>query len=265
MLAIGATYLAAINTHGIVRNIVTCAAGRANKQHKKTKQQHLVTCNPAGGKCCGRRILGLGHPRTYSACRNASCYAYVVLHGDYCVKEEYMISRSIAFLLLIWMLGFAWFALLLPQPAPIAPSDGVVVLTGGAHRIDRGLEILESGKSKKLLISGVDRDVKPPEFEAQYPKSAKYFRCCIALGFQSVDTRSNALETAAWTKRNHIRSIRLVTHDWHMRRARFELDRALPDGIAVTNDAVSTQPSLGVLFKEYHKYALRAAASLLGL
>ena len=176
-----------------------------------------------------------------------------------------MISRSIAFLLLIWMLGFAWFALLLPQPASITPTDGVVVLTGGAHRIDRGLEILESGKSKKLLISGVDRDVKPPELEAQYPKSAKYFECCIALGFQSVDTRSNALETAAWAKRNNMRSIRLVTHDWHMRRARFELDRALPNGITVTNDAVSTQPSIGGLFKEYNKYWLRVVASLLGL
>jgi hypothetical protein len=33
MLAIGAAYLATINTNGIVRNIVTCAAGRANKQH----------------------------------------------------------------------------------------------------------------------------------------------------------------------------------------------------------------------------------------
>jgi uncharacterized SAM-binding protein YcdF (DUF218 family) len=176
-----------------------------------------------------------------------------------------MISRSIAFTLLAWILGFAWFALLLPQPAPISATDGVVVLTGGAHRIDRGLEILESGKSKKLLISGVDRDVKPPELEAQYPKSAKYFKCCIALGFQSVDTRSNALETAAWAKQNKMTSLRLVTHDWHMRRARFELDRALPDNIAVTNDAVSTQPSLGALFKEYNKYWLRAAASLLGL
>ena len=176
-----------------------------------------------------------------------------------------MIRRSIAFILLIWMLGFAWFALLLPQPAPIAPTDVVVVLTGGPNRIDRGLEILESGKSRKMLISGVDRDVKPRELAAQYPGSAKYFKCCIALGFQSVDTRSNALETAAWAKRNKVNSLRLVTHDWHMRRARFELDRALPDTIAVTSDAVSTQPSLGALFKEYNKYWLRAAASLLGL
>ena len=176
-----------------------------------------------------------------------------------------MIQRSITFILLIWMLGFAWFALLLPQPAPIAQTGAVIVLTGGANRIDRGLEILKSGKSKKMLISGVDRDVKPRELAAQYPGSAKYFKCCIALGFQSVDTRSNALETAAWAKRNKVTSLRLVTHDWHMRRARFELDRALPNNIAVTNDAVSTHASLSVLFKEYNKYWLRAVASLLGL
>ncbi len=176
-----------------------------------------------------------------------------------------MIRRFLAFILLIWMLGFAWFALLLPQPAPIAPSDVVVVLTGGPNRIDRGLEILQSGKSKKMLISGVDRDVRPRELAAQYPGSAQYFRCCIVLGFQSVDTRSNALETAAWAKMNKVTSLRLVTHDWHMRRARFELDRALPDGIVITSDAVSTQPSLGALFKEYNKYWLRAVASRLGI
>jgi uncharacterized SAM-binding protein YcdF (DUF218 family) len=85
------------------------------------------------------------------------------------------------------------------------------------------------------------------------------------LGFQSVDTRSNALETARWAKRNKVKTLRLVTHDWHMRRARFELDRALADDIIVTNDAVASQPSLNALFKEYNKYWLRAVASLLGI
>lgn len=176
-----------------------------------------------------------------------------------------MIRRILSFVLLAWVLGFAWFALLLPQPAAMASTDAVVVLTGGPNRIDRGLEILRAGKSKKMLISGVDRDVKPPELAAQYADSARYFKCCIDLGFASVDTRSNALETARWAAKHNVRSLRLVTHDWHMRRARFELDRALPSNIIVTNDAVSTQPSLRALFREYNKYWLRAVASLLGL
>lgn len=176
-----------------------------------------------------------------------------------------MIRRVFSFIILAWMLGFVWFALLLPQPAAIAQTDAVVVLTGGPNRIDRGLEILKAGKSRKMLISGVDRDVKPAELAAQYPGSDRYFTCCIDLGFQSVDTRSNALETARWATRNKVKSLRLVTHDWHMRRARFELDRALPSDITVTNDAVATQPSLNALFKEYNKYWLRAVASLAGI
>lgn len=176
-----------------------------------------------------------------------------------------MIRRFLSFILLAWVLGFAWFALLLPQPAPMAKADAVVVLTGGPNRIDRGLQILKSGKSRKMLISGVDRDVKPPELAAQYPSSTRYFDCCVDLGFASVDTRSNALETARWAARHKVKTLRLVTHDWHMRRARFELNRALPENIVVTNDAVSTQPSLEILFKEYNKYWLRAIASIIGI
>lgn len=176
-----------------------------------------------------------------------------------------MIRRLLSFVLLSWALGFAWFALLLPQPASLAKTDAVVVLTGGAQRIDRGLEILEGGKAKRMLISGVDRDVRPTELAKQYNRPVRLFDCCIDLGFQSVDTRSNALETARWAAKHKVKTLRLVTHDWHMRRARFELDRALPDNITVTNDAVSTKPSLAALFKEYNKYWLRAVASLIGI
>ncbi|MBK8376299.1 MAG: YdcF family protein [Sphingomonadales bacterium] len=175
-----------------------------------------------------------------------------------------MVKRFLAFAILLWVLGFAWFAVLLPQPADLTRTDGVVVLTGGANRIDRALEILEKGKARRMLISGVDLDVKPPELAAEYDRPQKLFDCCIDLGFRSVDTRSNALETARWAARNKVKTLRLVTHDWHMRRARLELDQVLPDSIIVTNDAVRTQPSLWVLFLEYNKYWLRGLAALLG-
>jgi uncharacterized SAM-binding protein YcdF (DUF218 family) len=176
-----------------------------------------------------------------------------------------MIKRLFALVLLIWMLGFAWFALFLPQPAPIAKTDAVVVLTGGANRIDRGLEILEAKKARRLLISGVDLDVKPAELAAEYDRPVKLFECCIDLGFRAVDTRSNALETARWAARNKVKTLRLVTHDWHMRRALLELRIALPDGIKVTADAVHSEPSFTVLFREYHKYWLRGIAALVGI
>jgi uncharacterized SAM-binding protein YcdF (DUF218 family) len=176
-----------------------------------------------------------------------------------------MIKRIIALLLLAWVLGFAWFALFLPQPAAMDKTDGVVVLTGGAGRIDRGLEVLEKGNARRMLISGVDLDVKPGELAAQYKRPEKLFSCCIDLGFRALDTRSNGLETARWVARNKIKTLRLVTHDWHMRRARLELNLALPDGVTVVNDAVRTQPSLVVLFTEYNKYWLRGVAALVGV
>ena len=127
------------------------------------------------------------------------------------------------------------------------------------------LDLLEAGQAKRVLISGVGLDVRPVDLAATYRRPVALFDCCVALGREAVDTRSNGQEVARWVERRGYSSIRLVTTDWHMRRARFELDRALPNNIAVTNDAVSTHASLSILFKEYNKYWLRAVASLLGL
>ncbi len=176
-----------------------------------------------------------------------------------------MTKRIIAFALLVWILGFAWFALFLPQPAPKGKVDAVVVLTGGANRIDHGLAILEAGGAKRMLISGVDLDVRPLELAAEYKRPAKLFECCVDLGFRAVDTRSNALETARWVAKHKVKTMHLVTHDWHMRRARLELDQVLPEKVVVIDDAVPTQPSFAILFKEYNKYWLRGLAAFVGI
>lgn len=176
-----------------------------------------------------------------------------------------MIRRALSSILLLWMLGFIWFAIFLPQPAELDSTDGVVVLTGGPKRIDRGLEILEKKKARRMLISGVDLDVKPAELAAEYKRPMKLFNCCIDLGFRAVDTRSNALETARWVARNKVKSLRVVTHDWHMRRGLLELKIALPDDVEILPDAVPTKPSFYVLFREYNKYWLRGAAALVGV
>ncbi|MCW0197584.1 YdcF family protein [Sphingopyxis sp.] len=176
-----------------------------------------------------------------------------------------MIKRLISLLFLAWVLGFAWFALLLPLPAAPQKTDAIVVLTGGPGRIDRGLEMLEKGEAKRLLISGVAREVKPKELAAEYRRPQKLFDCCIALGFEAEDTRSNATEVAAWVARRNYRSIRLITTDWHMRRAQYELGRALGAKVTILTDAVRSHPSFATLFREYHKYLAGLAGGLLGL
>jgi uncharacterized SAM-binding protein YcdF (DUF218 family) len=54
-------------------------------------------------------------------------------------------------------------------------------------------------------------------------------------------------------------SLRLVTSDWHMRRASYEFRQDLPDA-TIIEDAVQTRPSLVTLTHEYNKYLLRRAA-----
>lgn len=164
-----------------------------------------------------------------------------------------MISRFIASLVLVWAFGFLWFAIALPQPAGDARTDAVIVPTGAAGRIPHGLEVLDEGLAKALLVTGVDPEVTPREFAAEFGVSARQMQCCVTLGFAAVDTRSNATETAKWVRENEVSSLRLVTTDWHMRRATSELARMLPEDVTVVRDAVPSQPDLGTLFLEYHK------------
>jgi uncharacterized SAM-binding protein YcdF (DUF218 family) len=166
--------------------------------------------------------------------------------------------------LLAWALGFIGFAIALPQPAAGGKSDAAVVLTGGKGRIDRGLEALRRGWSERLLVSGVGRKVKPHEFAAEYKVNSGLMACCVTLGYEAVDTRSNAQETVTWIARNKVRTLRLVTSDWHMRRAAMELRAAAPAGVTIFEDAVPTQPKLRTLFIEYHKLLARYFARAVG-
>jgi uncharacterized SAM-binding protein YcdF (DUF218 family) len=176
-----------------------------------------------------------------------------------------VIRRTISFLLLVYLLGYALFAVLLPRPAGDEETDAIVVLTGGANRMERGLDLLGRHRAKRMLVSGVDRTVRPADLALRYPGSAPLFSCCIDLGRESVDTRSNAEEVARWLKRRRLASVRLVTTDWHMPRAKFELSRQLGGGVPVLGDAVQSNPSFRQLFMEYNKYLLRRAAVVVGI
>lgn len=164
-----------------------------------------------------------------------------------------MIRRALALLAVAWIFGFLWFAIALPQPAGLEKTDAIVVPTGSGGRIPRGLALLRQGVSDRMLVTGVDADVRPGEFAAEYEVPGPLMDCCITLGFAALDTRGNARETAVWMAENDVRSIRLVTSDWHMRRAARELDAILPEGTPVLRDAVRTEPSLWILLLEYHK------------
>jgi uncharacterized SAM-binding protein YcdF (DUF218 family) len=176
-----------------------------------------------------------------------------------------MIRRLIAFALLLYLLGYALFVVALPRPADDRVTDAIVVLTGGPERLVRGIDLLRHGRARRMLISGVDRTVRPVDLAAAYDVKQSLFDCCIDLGRESVDTRSNAEETTDWVKRHKFQTVRLVTTDWHMPRARFELARQLGGKAKLIGDAVPSNASFRQLFTEYNKYLLRRAAVIVGI
>ncbi|MES2986757.1 MAG: YdcF family protein [Pseudomonadota bacterium] len=174
-----------------------------------------------------------------------------------------MIWRVAILLVIGWALGFAAFMLSLGKPLDGRETDAIVVLTGASGRIDRGLQVLRAGDARRMLVSGVDPDVRPGEFAAQYKIDRKLFTRAIDLGWQAVNTRSNADETRKWVERHKYKSVRLVTSDWHMPRAKLELSYQLP-GVEVVGDGVPSHPGFAMLFREYHKYLVRRIALLVG-
>ena len=176
-----------------------------------------------------------------------------------------MIGRLLSVLLIGWALGFALFAVTLPGPLTGATTDAIVVPTGGPGRIERGLALLEARQAKRMLVTGVGPGVRPRDLAREHRARPELFRCCIDLGGEAVDTRSNAAETADWLRGHRYRSARLVTADWHLPRAAMELEALMGRDAVVLRDGVPGEPRLGTLVNEYNKLLLRRVALWLGL
>ena len=173
-----------------------------------------------------------------------------------------MIARIGSLLVLLYALGFVLFAFTLGKPASAnaAKTDAAVVLTGGHGRIEHAMEVLHGRKANRLLVAGADPSVTKADIARRIGGSRKLLQCCVDLGSESVDTRSNAEEAQRWMVRHRFRSLRLITSDWHMRRARYEFEKVLGPGFPIVSDAVRTEPSFVGLFAEYNKYVLRRLA-----
>ena len=173
-----------------------------------------------------------------------------------------MITRAVALFALIYALGFILFAFTLGKPAPAdaAATDAAIVLTGGPGRIEHAIDVLRDGKAKRLLVAGADPSVTKADIARRVGGSRKLLQCCVDLGSESVDTRSNAEEAARWLSRRHFRSVRLITSDWHMRRAQYEFHKVLGGRYRLVTDAVRSEPRFLTLFGEYNKFILRRLA-----
>lgn len=157
--------------------------------------------------------------------------------------------RSVAAFLvvvLIWASGLLAFAARVQQstPAPSPqPAEGVVVLTGAnsRERIAAGVGLLSDGFGKRVLVSGVNRELTREDMRNVTPAVKRIYDCCVDLGFSALDTVGNARETADWAKAMRFHSLIVVTADYHMPRAMLELRAVLgPQGVQLQPYPVAT-------------------------
>jgi uncharacterized SAM-binding protein YcdF (DUF218 family) len=127
--------------------------------------------------------------------------------------------------------GFFWFISQVPDEEVSLGrnADGIVVLTGAATRIPDALELLNSKRGGRLLITGVHRTTSAKEIARLTPLNQQLFTCCVDLDRSALNTLGNALETRRWARDRGFTSLIIVTSNWHMPRAMAELAHQLPD------------------------------------
>ena len=187
---------------------------------------------------------------------------------------------AIFVILLVWSSGLLAFTSRIDRSTPAADppaADGIVALTGGSgERIAAGLGLLEAGRAKRMLISGVSRHVTRGELQTITGASKPVYDCCVDLGFEANNTLGNALETADWARSKGYVTLILVTADYHMPRARLELKSAMPEAQIIPYPVATPEVSAASWWKtelgaqrmilEYSKYlAVLARETLLGL
>ncbi|HTV43824.1 MAG TPA: YdcF family protein [Stellaceae bacterium] len=153
--------------------------------------------------------------------------------------------------------GLVWFATPPAAEHQLAPTDAIVVLTGGSERLHSGVALMREGKGHALLISGVGRGVGLDELLRIAGGAPAWLTCCVAIDYEAENTEDNAEETARWMRSGGYRSLRLVTAWYHMPRSRLEFARAMP-GIEIVPHPVFPP---GV--KERYWWAWRGTAALL--
>lgn len=139
-----------------------------------------------------------------------------------------MIWKSIIAIALAYVLGLIVFVETLPAPGVLpAHADGIVALTGEERRMNAAVELLERGMAKRLLITGVHKEITKDELK-RMTHGGPRFDCCADMGYEAEDTQGNADEAAEWVRAHGYKSLIVVTTNYHMPRSLAEFAADMP-------------------------------------
>jgi len=162
--------------------------------------------------------------------------------------------------------GFVFFIWLLPsrEIALDRNADGIVVLTGGDSRVSDALELLASGRGKRLLITGAYPGTTTSDIAREVLNYDRVLACCVDLDYSALNTLGNAVQARHWAIQHDFHSLIIVTSAYHMPRALAELSHQLPDvaliPYPVVSDRLRIEPwwsngaTTKLVLSEYIKY-----------
>ena len=153
-------------------------------------------------------------------------------------------KKIFSFFLLSLIAGFLWWTLLLFNTFPkkvyfnsstqISGIVGIVVLTGGKNRIEKGVDLLSKGYGDKLLISGVFMSSEIEEKFSLEKEKNELFKCCVFFDQKSKNTLENAQEVDKWLNENKdIKSIILVTSYYHLPRSIMIFEKKITSNVKI--------------------------------
>lgn len=143
-------------------------------------------------------------------------------------------------------------------------TDAIVVLTGGRGRVEEGVRLYKAQAGSALFLIGVDPSVRKGDlFRARRGERGGED---IYLEKVSRNTLENALYARELLEEHHVRSLRLITSRYHMKRSLLIFRSILPKDVAIyphpvtaanaKDDWWSHGGSVRLLFSEFYKYCL---------
>lgn len=149
----------------------------------------------------------------------------------------------IVVLALIWAVGLVAFAQRVERMTPASEpptADAVVALTGASDlRLEAAVRLLERGKGRRLLISGVNKEASRADILTVSRAAKPIYDCCVDLGFTAADTLGNAREIAEWAEGKGYDSLIVVTSDYHIPRAMLLVRAAMPNATLIPYPVVT--------------------------
>ena len=155
-------------------------------------------------------------------------------------KKKIIILLIAATIILISIIG-ANLGKFLVQSDKLEKADAIAVFSGdNGPRTERAVELLKEGYADYLILSGgkVYDDVTMAELMKNHAIKLGVDESKILIDDEAATTNENADFTAGIIEENSFKSVIVVTSDYHTRRSKLAMEKALEDTL-IDGDKVS--------------------------